>query len=248
MADVLLALVAGPAGSGFAKLAVLKKLRANLVEDPEFIAMLVDEARITARLNHPNVVQTLEVGAVNGEYFLAMEYLDGQPLHRILRRAEKTQKAFPRELGYLVIADALAGLHHAHQLADYDGTPLQIVHRDVTPQNIFITYDGQVKVVDFGIAKAVGRAAETKHGIVKGKVRYMSPEQAMGNEVDARADTFAAGILLWEAATRRSLWGNLEDPAILQSLILGDYPASPRALDPEVPEEIDRICVKALAR
>jgi serine/threonine-protein kinase len=248
MADVLLAMIAGPHGSGFAKLAVLKKLRANLAEDPEFIAMLVDEARISARLNHPNVIQTMEVGVEGGEYFLAMEYLDGQPLHRIQRRVTRSGTTWPKALDYLIVADTLAGLHHAHELADYDGTPLDVVHRDVTPQNVFVTYDGQVKVVDFGIAKAVGRAAETKQGIVKGKVRYMSPEQAMGQPVDRRSDIFAAGILLWEAATGQHLWSQMDDVAILCSLIEGDYRASPRTIVPEVPEELDRICRKALAR
>src|SRR5450432_1495059 len=187
MADVFLAMVAGPAGSGFSKLTVVKRLRQNLVEDPEFVAMLVDEARIAARLNHPNVVQTNEVGEVDNQFFIAMEYLDGQPLHRIQQRAMRARKKakeggsgehtlasaaedpFPKQLEYWVILNVLEGLHHAHELADYDGTPLQIVHRDVTPHNVFVTYEGQVKVVDFGIAKSVGRAAETQHGTVKGK-------------------------------------------------------------------------------
>jgi serine/threonine-protein kinase len=248
MADVYLALVEGPTGSGFSKLAVVKRLRANLAEDPEFVAMLVDEARITARLNHPNVVQMLEVGVANDEYFLAMEYLDGQPLHRIERRASRMGVHRPVRLRLSVLADVLSGLHHAHELADYDGSPLGIVHRDVTPQNVFVTYDGHVKVMDFGIAKAAGRAQETMQGIVKGKVRYMSPEQAMGQPLDRRADVFAVGVMLWQAATGMRFWGDLDELAIVQALIGGEFEASPRAVCPDVPEELDRICRKALER
>ncbi len=274
MADVFLAVVAGPAGSGFSKLTVIKRLRQNLAEEPEFIAMLVDEARIAARLNHPNVVQTNEVGQVGSQYFLAMEYLDGQPLHRIQHRAMVARKEglhttplppepvsgthspsllmpagdpFPADLQYIVLLDTLAGLHHAHELADYDGTPLKIVHRDVTPHNIFVTYEGQVKVVDFGIAKAVGRASETRQGVVKGKVRYMAPEQAIGQTVDCRADVFSVGVMLWEAATGQRLWKDMDDLQIVQALVMGEIKSSPRAVNPDVPEGIDAICKKALA-
>jgi serine/threonine-protein kinase len=273
MADVFLAVVAGPAGSGFSKLTVIKRLRQNLAEEPEFVEMLVDEARISARLNHPNVVQTNEVGSVGNAYFLAMEYLDGQPFHRIQHRATQfAQKAlaasaesaraggdqppssvllptdpFPRGCQYIVLLDTLAGLHHAHELADYDGTSLQIVHRDVTPHNVFVTYEGQVKVVDFGIAKAVGRASETRQGVVKGKVRYMAPEQAIGQPVDRRADVFSVGVMLWEAATGRRLWKDMDDLNIVQALVGGNVKCSPREVVPDVPEEIDRICRKALA-
>jgi len=247
MADVFLALVEGPAGAGFAKLAVVKRLRTTLADDPEFVAMLIDEARITARLNHPNVVQMLEVGVEGEEYFLAMEYLDGQPLHRLERRVQRTGKTIGRDAQIALFNDVLAGLHHAHELVDYDGTPLNVVHRDITPHNIFLTYDGQVKVVDFGIAKAAGRAQETQHGVVKGKVRYMAPEQALGLPVDRRADIFAVGLLLWQAATGKRFWGDQDDFAIVQALIAGEYQPSPRAVNPEVPEELDRICRRALS-
>jgi serine/threonine protein kinase len=247
MAEVFLTMIGGPSGSGFSKLAVVKRLRPNLVEDPDFIAMLVDEARISARLSHPNVVQTLEVGIETEEYFLAMEFLDGQPMHRIQRRVARTKADFPEEMAFLVVVDTLAGLHHAHELADYDGTPLNIVHRDVTPQNIFVTYDGTVKVVDFGIAKAAGRMQETKAGIVKGKVRYMSPEQALGGEVDRRSDIFAAGVLLWEAATGMRFWAGEDDMTIVQRLVAGTYDPSPRTAKADVAPEIDAICRKAMA-
>lgn len=272
MADVFLAVIAGPVGSGFTKLTVVKRLRQNLADEPEFVEMLVDEARISARLNHPNVVQTNEVGSVGDQYFLAMEYLDGQPLHRIQHRAmQKAMRAnaeaaapstpqndsagslflptdpFPKDCQYLVILDTLAGLHHAHDLCDYDGTPLSIVHRDVTPHNVFVTYEGQVKVVDFGIAKAAGRASETRQGVVKGKVRYMAPEQAIGQAVDRRADLFSVGIMLWEASTGRRFWKDMDDLNIVQTLVSGTMKTSPREIDPSIPEAIDRICRKALA-
>ncbi len=247
MAEVFLTMIGGPTGSGFTKLAVVKRLRPNLVEDPDFVAMLVDGARISARLSHPNVVQTLEVGVEGEEYFLAMEFLDGQPLHRIQRRAIRSGTALPAELGILIVADVLAGLHHAHELADYDGSPLGIVHRDVTPQNVFVTYDGTVKVVDFGIAKAAGRAQETKQGIVKGKVRYMSPEQALGKSVDRRSDVFAAGILLWEAVTGMRFWSGQDDMMIIHRLVAGTYDSSPRAVNPNVAVELDAMCCRAMA-
>ena len=245
MADVFLAVNQGPAG--FSKLVVLKRLRAQIADDPEFVAMLVDEARLAARLNHPNVVQTNEVGNVGTSYYIAMEFLDGQPFHRIQHRSRGTD-LMPTRMHVAVLSDVLSGLQHAHELADFDGTPLNVVHRDVTPHNIFVTYDGQVKVVDFGIAKAAGRGtAETRAGVIKGKVAYMSPEQAMCATLDARADLFAVGVMLWEAATGRRMWKGAEDLQILHRLISGEVPISPRAIVPEVPEELDRICQRALA-
>jgi eukaryotic-like serine/threonine-protein kinase len=251
MADVFLAVQAGPVGSGFSKLTVIKRLRRNLADEPEFVSMLVDEARIAARLNHPNVVQTNEVGEVDQHYFIAMEYLDGQPFHRLQNRAVQRVKnglgpLLTKDHQYAVLMDALAGLHHAHELVDYDGTKLEIVHRDVTPHNIFVTYEGQVKVVDFGVAKAVGRASETRQGVIKGKVRYMAPEQALGRDVDRRADVFAAGVILWEIAVGRRMWKDKDDVQIVQAIAAGDFPPGPREVDPNVPEAIDRICRNAI--
>jgi eukaryotic-like serine/threonine-protein kinase len=246
MADVFLAVARGKAGLGFSKLVVIKRLREHLANDEDFVAMLVDEARIAARLNHPNVVQMLEIDEVGGEYFLAMEYLDGQPLRRILQRTEAIT-GFTKQMQYAVISDVLSGLHHAHELTDYDGTPLKVVHRDVTPHNVFITYDGQAKVVDFGIAKAVGRASETRHGIIKGKVPYMAPEQAAGQVVDRRADIFSVGVMLWEIAVGKRLWQDVKEIDILRALIRGNIPSSPREADPSISPELDAICKKALA-
>jgi eukaryotic-like serine/threonine-protein kinase len=247
MADVNLAMVNGPVGSGFSKLAVLKSLRASVADDPELAKMLVDEARLGAYLRHPNVVQTFEVNVHDGEPFIAMEYLDGLPLSKLRRRASKEEIVVAPLIEYVVLADVLRGLHHAHELETFDGTRLSIVHRDVTPHNIFITIDGQVKVVDFGIAKAVGRAALTQHGIVKGKVRYMSPEQLRGDELEKRSDLFSVGIMLWEAATGQRFWEGREEYEIARALQANNFNPSPRSVCPSVSEAIDAVCRKALS-
>lgn len=243
MAEVYLAVVQGPAG--FNKLVVIKQIRPQLATDPEFLSMFLDEARLAARLSHPNVVQTNEVGQEGDRYFIAMEYLEGQPLNRVLHRIGR-DGGLTLSMHLRIIIDMLVGLHHAHELTDFDGTPLNVVHRDVTPHNVFVTYDGQVKVVDFGIAKAMNSSAETRLGVVKGKVAYMAPEQARGERVDRRADIFSAGVMLWEAATGRRLWKGIPDLTVLHRLINGDIP-SPRDIDPEVPEGLEKIVMKALA-
>ena len=244
MAEVYLAVGRGPAG--FNKLLVLKQLTATLSSEPDFLAMFLDEARLAARLNHPNIVQTNEVGQDGGKYFIAMEYLDGQPLVRIFRRPSPA--GLPIAVVLRIIADACAGLHYAHTMTDFDGSPLRIVHRDVSPHNLFITYGGHVKVVDFGIAKAASRTTETETGLLKGKIAYMSPEHIRGAEVDGRSDIFSLGIVLYEAVTRQRLWGRrVADLDILRRLINNDVPFSPRAVAPDVPEEVDRICRRALA-
>ncbi len=243
MAEVYLAVVRGPAG--FNKLVVIKQIRPQLAEDPEFLGMFLDEARLAARLSHPNVVQTNEVGQDGERYFIAMEYLEGQPLNRIVHRLQKNGgMALPLQIK--ILSEALAGLHHAHELADYDGTHLGVVHRDVTPHNVFITYDGQVKVVDFGIAKALNSSSETRSGVLKGKVAYMAPEQARGERVDRRADVFSVGVMLWEAATGKRMWKGVPDITILQRLLSADVP-TPRSVRPEIPEKLEAIILKSLA-
>jgi serine/threonine-protein kinase len=245
MADVLLAVMEGR--GGFSKLVVLKRLREHLRDEAEFTHMLIDEARLAARLNHPNCVQTLEVGEHEGRCFIAMEFLEGQTLARVRRRAWRQERDVSLTMQMQILADVLGGLHHAHEMRDYDGTPLRIVHRDVTPSNVFITYDGAVKLLDFGIAKATGRTTRTQTGVVKGKMGYMPPEQAMGKAVDRRADVFAVGVMLWEAAAGARFWGEKEDIVILGCLLRGEVPVSPRAVEPTVSETIDAICQKALA-
>jgi serine/threonine-protein kinase len=243
MADVFLAVSSGP--QGFQKLLVVKQLRPNLAEEPEFLSMFLDEARLAARLNHPNVVQTYEVGEEDGRYFIAMEYLDGPSFDHLFERAA-AQNSIPTEMALHIISQALAGLHYAHELPDYDGAPLGIVHRDPSPQNILVTYSGQTKVVDFGIAKAATRTVETLTGVLKGRIGYMSPEQAQCQDVDRRADVFSIGVVLWEAVTRRRMWKGLNDMEILKRLVAGAIPRV-RSVIPDAPWRLDAICARALA-
>ncbi len=203
---------------GFSKLVVLKMLHKHLAEDPASRQMFEGEGRLSARLNHPNLVQVYEV--VDAEIpFLVMEYLDGKPLSRVLSGGAITQA-----MRLSIIAEALIGLHHAHELCDFDGTPLNIVHRDISPHNIFITYDGAVKVLDFGVAKAAGAASRTETGEVKGKLAYMAPEQLQAKKVDRRVDIFAAGCVIWEAAVGRRIWGEMSDAAVMHRLATGQIP------------------------
>jgi serine/threonine-protein kinase len=250
----LVSLTAMRSSHGVTKLVVVKELQANLAADAEYRAMFLDEARLAARLNHPNVVQTFEivdhVGAeatdgLSGVCALIMEWLEGQPMNRLRAR----MKDDPRALGVYVavMAEALSGIDYAHNLVDYQGQPLGIVHRDISPHNIFVTYSGEVKVVDFGIAKANDSgSAPTQVGTVKGKLAYMAPEQARGDRVDARADVFACGVILWEAAVGRRLWAGMNDAGIMYKLSQADIPA-PRAIKHDVPEALDAIVRRALA-
>ncbi|NUP10158.1 MAG: serine/threonine protein kinase [Polyangiaceae bacterium] len=243
MSEVYLAVIAGPAG--FNKLVVIKLIKAELAEDPDFINMFLEEARLSARLSHPNIVQTNEVGEVGGRYYIAMEYLEGQPYSRILHRLGR-DRGLPLGMSLRVLSDVLAGLHYAHELADFDGSALGVVHRDVTPHNVFVTYDGQVKVVDFGIAKAMNSSHETRTGMLKGKVGYMAPEQAKGERVDRRADLFSVGVMLWEAAVGRRLWKGLNEVQILHQLLSGEIP-SPRSMRPDISVPLEQLIMKALS-
>ena len=243
MADVFLAVSHGAAG--VAKLAVLKEPRPEMAADPDLMGMFLDEAGLAARLNHPNIVQTYEVGQDGARYFIAMEYLEGQPLNRIRSKLKNTG-GFPLAMQVRVLAEALAGLHYAHELKDYDGRPLNVVHRDVTPQNIFVTYNGHTKLVDFGIAKAESSAVSTRTGVLKGKMSYMSPEQARGDKVDRRTDIFAAGVLLWEAVAGKRMFKGLSDVVLLGKITHGEL-VPIREVVPGVPAELERIIGRALA-
>jgi serine/threonine-protein kinase len=244
MARVHLAMARGP--SGVNKLVVLKSLRSHMANDPACLEMFLHEARLAARLNHPNVVQTYEVTEDAGRQVMVMEYLEGQPLSQVFARARKTQ-AVPTEMYVHVLCDTLAGLHYAHELTDFDGTKLNLVHRDVSPQNVFVTFDGQVKILDFGIAKAAVNATnETETGVLKGKLRYMAPEQIAGDPLDRRADLFAVGAILWEVLADERIWAGVSDMTVMQRVTSGDIP-SPRGVNPNVPEVLDAICMKAMS-
>jgi eukaryotic-like serine/threonine-protein kinase len=241
MARVYLALVTGMAN--FNKLVVVKQIRPHLAEDPDFVTMFLDEARLAARLNHPNVVQTNEVGAEDGVYYIAMEYLEGQTFRRVLSRLSDK---LTLTMKLRVIEEVLAGLDHAHELCDYDGTPLEVVHRDVSPHNVFVTYNGQVKVVDFGIAKAIDSSAETRTGMLKGKIGYMAPEQARGDKVDRRADIFALGVMLWEIITGQRLFKGDSEITVLHKLITHQIPR-PSTVAPDVDPALEELVLRAVA-
>jgi serine/threonine-protein kinase len=243
MATVYLAASSGPAG--FTKLVVVKELRHELSEDPEFMQMFLDEARLAARLHHPNVVQTYEVTGEGGRHAIVMEYLDGQPLSRL--RSKFVELGADGVAYHLrILCDALAGLQYAHDLADFDGTPLHVVHRDVSPHNVFVTYTGETKVVDFGIAKAADSSSQTRVGTIKGKIAYMAPEQATSQPVDRRADVFAVGVMLWEAVAGRRMWKGLEEVGVMSRLMTGDIPRL-SSVKPDAPGALDAICARALA-
>ncbi len=237
-----LAVVQGP--SGFNKLVVIKELPPLLAQKPELVEMFLEEARIAARLNHPNVVQTNEVGSEGNRHYLAMEYLEGQSLRTLLRTTELGPR-LPLAVHLHILIDALAGLHHAHELCDFNGTPLNVVHRDVSPHNLFLTYAGVTKVVDFGLAKAADTQRSTGSGVLRGKLTYMAPEQLRGDKVDRRGDVFAVGVMLWEALSGRRMWRGLSEIAVANLVSAGDIPKL-RDASPDTPADLLRICDRAL--
>jgi serine/threonine protein kinase len=240
MGVVHLAMSRGP--QGFTKLLVLKIMRKELVGDEDLHRMFLEEARISARLAHPNIVQLYEVSDFGGSPTIVMEYLEGQSLSSILANAPGK---LPLPLHLHVLSKALAGLHAAHEQRDWDGTCLHLIHRDVSPHNIFVLFDGQVKVLDFGIAKAAGSEVETRTGGIKGKIRYMPPEQLMRDRLDRRADIFAMGAILWEALASKRLWSDQEEGDVTRSLLAKKIPALPD--DAEIAPELRTICARALA-
>src|SRR5580704_8184150 len=244
MGIVHLAVSQGP--GGFNKLLVVKELKPELARDETYVAMFLDEARLAARLAHPNIVQTLEVGSEGSRHYMVMEYLDGRSLHRTIRRF-RDSGGFPVGAHLRVLAESLLGLHHAHELVDFDGQPLDIVHRDVSPLNVFVTFDGQTKIIDFGIAKSVDSSLETKTGVLKGRVAYMAPEQAWGHEVDRRCDVYSAGVMIWEAAAGRRLWPGMGDVEILARL-LREPPPTLCTVRPDAPEDLEAICARAMEK
>ncbi len=245
MADIYLA--SHKSIGGFEKLLVIKRILPNLANDGRFVKMFLDEARIAAQLNHPNVIQIFDLGQIQGRFFIAMEYLSGESLSMIIKSCRRHKQPFPSRLAAGMVMQAAEGLHHAHIMTSADGKPLGIVHRDISPQNIFVQYDGGVKVVDFGIAKAIDRSTRTRTGTLKGKYAYMSPEQVEGKDLDARSDVFALGIVLWECLASRKLYKQENDLELLKAVVDKDAP-SPQLVNPSVPEPLANIALKALAR
>ncbi|MBN8467043.1 protein kinase [Corallococcus exiguus] len=229
------------------KLLVLKRILPHLSENDEFVRMFLDEARIAARLAHPNVVQIYDLGAEGDTFFIAMEYIHGVDARRLWKRSETAGRPLPVPLVCRILLEACAGLDYAHKKTDAAGRPLDIVHRDVSPQNILVTFGGGVKVVDFGIAKAADQATVTRSGVLKGKYSYMSPEQAAGQRVDRRSDVFALGVVLHELLTGGRLFKRASDMLTLSAVAECNVPV-PSQVAPRVPAELDAIVLKALAK
>ncbi len=242
-ATVLLAVASGPAG--FNKLVVLKRMKPQFVTEPGFAEMFMTEARLAARLNHPNIVQTNEVLEHEDLPVIVMEYLEGKSLADIAAQSGD-DCPFTLQHHLAAISEALSGLHYSHELTDYKGRPVDLVHRDVTPHNVFVTYEGQVKILDFGIAKLRNSTVETETGIVKGKLRYIPPEQIVGERVDRRSDIYSVGVMLWEAAVGEKMWRGLGDAAVMNRVLNEEIP-SPREVNPDVPKELEQLIMKALA-
>ncbi len=245
MADALLAMLHGDLG--FQKLVVLKRMHSSLGRDSHFVRMFLDEARLAARLSHPNVVATSEVGEIDGHYFIAMEYLEGLSLDRIVRKYIQLGGGIPLGFLFRVLCDSLEGLHHAHELRDFGGSALGVVHRDVTPSNLFVTSDGMAKVLDFGIAKAATHDEATRTGMLKGKLAYMSPEQFYSDPVDRRADLWSMGVLIWEMVTGRRLFKGNNDALTYQNIVSMEIPPV-GGYRPDAPPEIDDVIARALQR
>ncbi|MBL8933611.1 MAG: protein kinase [Archangium sp.] len=244
MAEIFLAKQVGV--EGFEKNVVVKRMLAHLSGVGDFVSMFLDEARLASALSHPNVVQVLDLGFEEGCYFIAMEYLAGEDFSAVIRSAAKQRSYVPLNIALKVLADAAHGLHYAHTFTDSKGQPLNVVHRDVSPSNIFVTYSGQVKVLDFGIAKAESRVTNTTAGVVKGKYQYMSPEQAQSAPVDNRSDVYSLGVCMYEAMCNARPFARDSDLAILNAVLKNEY-RPPRQLRPDLPVELEQILVKALA-
>ena len=245
MAEIYLARATGI--EGFEKLVVLKRILPQHAANEDFIRMFLDEARLAATLHHPNIAQVYDIGMVGGSYFFTMEYVHGEDLRSLLKAARRSNLGLPLEHAISVILGIAAGLHHAHEKLGPDGRPLGIVHRDVSPSNILITYDGCVKVVDFGIAKAASRQAETRAGTLKGKIAYMSPEQCRGERLDRRSDVFAIGILLYELTTGARLFDGDNEFAIMNQIVYRDAPR-PSVRRQGYPLDLEQIALRSLRR
>jgi serine/threonine protein kinase len=229
------------------RLVAVKVMLTELAEETEFVKMFLDEVRLVRSIRHPNVVDVYDVGEDDGVMWMSMEWVEGESLHTVIAEAGK-RRAIPPELAVRIIADAAAGVHAAHELRDLDGSLRGVVHRDISPHNILIGTNGSVKLVDFGVAKAIGRISEaTRAGQLKGKFGYMSPEQALGKGVDRRSDIFSLGIVLFELTTSRRLFRGEHDVETLRLVISGGIPR-PTQIDSKYPPELERIVLKALER
>jgi eukaryotic-like serine/threonine-protein kinase len=245
MAEVYLARQAGAAG--FEKLVCLKRILPHLARDRQFVEMFLNEARLAARLDHPNIVSIYDLGEANGNYFIAMEFIDGPSLRAVAKRARERGERLPIAEVVKIVSMAAAGLHYAHELADAGGKPLGLVHRDISPDNVLVHRNGVAKVVDFGIAKAANSGGRTRTGALKGKVAYMPPEQLRGEPLDRRADVFALGVVLYEMLAGQRPWEGDSDVSLI-GRIMTEEPKPLSALRPEAPAGLTAVLDRALAK
>ncbi len=245
MATVHFGRLLGPVG--FSRTVAVKRLHAQFAKDPEFAAMFLDEARLAGRIQHPNVVSTLDVVSLEGELFLVMEYVQGESLAKLLGAVHKRGAKIPAKIVASIMTGVLYGLHAAHEATDEQGQPLHIVHRDVSPQNILVGADGTARVLDFGVAKAVGRIQSTREGEIKGKLAYMAPEQMKGMPMDRRSDIYGAAVVLWEALTVRRLFDGEHAGVVFNKVMNGEI-VPPSQFVPGIPKALDDIVLRGLAR
>ncbi|WP_437793312.1 protein kinase domain-containing protein [Sorangium sp. So ce693] len=241
MATVYLGRAVG--AGGFERLVALKMMHPHIAAEPEFVAMFLDEARLAARVRHPNVVATFDL--VEDPLFLVMEYIEGPSLHNLLRTCARAKRPVPLGIALRIFLDVLAGLHAAHELTGSEGEPLHLVHRDVSPQNVLVGVDGIARITDFGVARAETRLVSTRGNALKGKLAYMAPEQIRAANVDRRSDVYSAGVVLWEMLTEERLFKADNDGALIAQILEG-APTGPRGVVPSVPTALDQICLRAL--
>ena len=231
---------------GFQKTVAIKRILSHMTDNAEFIGMFIDEAKLAAQLTHPNIVHIYDLGKIGRDYYIAMEYVEGKDLRSLLNAGRRKGMPLPLELGLMIAARLASALDYAHRKRDFEDREMGLVHRDVSPQNVLLTYDGDVKLCDFGIAKAVSKAGQTQIGALKGKLQYMSPEQAWGRPVDARSDLFSLGAVLFEMATGERLFPGDSEISVLESVRQGKT-RSPRQVNPAIPREVDEIVTRAIA-
>ena len=245
MAEIFLA--RGASTTGVERYVVLKRILRSRAHDQAFVRMFLDEARLAAQLQHPNIAQVYDIGKLGDSYFFTMEYVHGETVRALLQRSHALRTPIPIGSVLVVIAGAAAGLHHAHERIGLDGRPLGIVHRDVSPSNLIVSYEGSVKLVDFGVAKAAHRSQETRSGTVKGKISYLSPEQCRGAPIDKRSDLFSLGIVLWEMLTTERLYKRDSDFNAMAAIVSEEVPP-PSTRRPDIPPELDALSLKLLAK
>ncbi len=245
MAEIFKAVA--PGADGYERTVAIKRLHRSICDDPELTGMLVDEARISVMLDHPNIARVFDLGSIDGQFFIVMEFIDGVDCHDVLEEMRNRREFVPVPAALHIISETLGALHYAHRKVGPDGQPLNIVHRDVSPQNVMVGFDGGIRIVDFGIAKAKTRAQTTQAGVIKGKFYYMSPEQAVGGHIDHRADIYSAGMVLYEMITAVSPYESVGDAELLRAVRAASFPP-PSYYRQDLDPELERIVMTALQR